>query len=666
MTSLDQWAKHELRKAASKTIETAIEKLGSDVGAVFEPAVITALKAERDSAPADYQRHRKCIKDAGGSVVELDRLCATTGPESDPASGETVLFPEIEPWPEPVNGAQLLTDLAATYRRHVILPEHAPTALSLWTLFTHAIDFVDISPIMAISSPLHRCGKSTLLILLYRLTRRPLPAGNITAAAIFRSVEAWEPSLLIDEADSFLKKNEEMRGIINSGHQRELAYVIRTVGDDHEPRRFSTWSAKAIALIGKLPITIADRSIEVPLKRKLPGDKVKKLRHADPDLFRSLAQKCARFAADNGEKIRASRPSMPDGLHDRAEDNWEPLLSIADLAGGEWPKQARRAARALSGGVDPGDDALGVQLLSDIRTVLKGFKGIDRISSEVLTTRLLALDDGLWGEVSKGKPLTKTKLSRMLRPFQVLSGSRRLPDGTTPKSFYLEDLADAFERYLPPSEDTLSPGDPPFQAQHRHKQDGTRVSEDFAIATSGERVVSENGRKPSCGAGCGNVADKNPSLREKRDEHVATDGGEGGPRLPHALDGYATPPGDPPLAGTAMARQMADMAGEGEAVEGELVGPEDLADDGGAFIDRSLETGSDRAWMRWVTHEILPTIRRTGSYKGQVPDWLGPPPAWLSEFTGDTPTCPRCAGQGCAHCGDTGRIIDDEPEEPEP
>ena len=69
--------------------------------------------------------------------------------------------------------------------------------------------------------------------------------------------------MLIDEADSFLRNSDELRGVLNSGHTRDSAFVIRTVGEDHEPRRFSTWGAKAIALIGKLPDTLADRSIEV-------------------------------------------------------------------------------------------------------------------------------------------------------------------------------------------------------------------------------------------------------------------------------------------------------------------------------------------------------------------------------------------------------------------
>ena len=59
---------------------------------------------------------------------------------------------------------------------------------------------------------------------------------------------------MIDEADSFLRDNEELRGVLNSGHRKGGA-VLRNVGDDHEPRSFSTYSACAIALIGQLPPT---------------------------------------------------------------------------------------------------------------------------------------------------------------------------------------------------------------------------------------------------------------------------------------------------------------------------------------------------------------------------------------------------------------------------
>jgi Protein of unknown function (DUF3631) len=507
----------------AEVIENAIAKLSTDIGAIFEPAVITALKSVRESKPADYQRYRKRIKDAGASVAELDRLVCVPEEKGDDAQGAPVLFPDIEPWPKPVDGANLLADLAATFKRYTILPDLADVALALWAILTHCIDAVNIAPILALTSPEKRCGKSTVLALIGRLALRSLPVANISGPSLFRAVEAWSPALLIDEADTFLRNSDEIRGIINSGHTRDLAFVIRTVGDDHEPRRFSTWGPKAIASIGKLSDTNADRSIEIPLKRKLPGERTEKLRHADPETFSTLVRRCARWATDHIDEIRAARPSMPDGLHDRAEDNWEPLLAIADLAGGEWPKRAREAALALSGAVDPEDDTLRVQLLSDIRTVLKGsdFKGTDRISSEDLTTRLVALEERPWawlpGKYGRGGPLTKTKLARLLRPFGVVSGSKRLPDGKTPKGYLLEQFADAFKRYLPPedppsdrSQDTPSPGDTPSKAPHRHKQGGARDPEDFASATGGERGVSENGSEPSSGAGCGGVADSNP------------------------------------------------------------------------------------------------------------------------------------------------------------
>lgn len=161
-----------------------------------------------------------------------------------------MVFPETEPWPEAVDGGELLAKLAATCRRYIVLPEHADVALALWIVFTHCVDAVSVAPILALTSPEKRCGKSTVLALLRRLVQRAMAAANISAAALFRAVEAWAPTLLIDEADTFMGATEELRGILNSGHTRDSAFVIRTVGDDHEPRRFSTWGAKAIALIG--------------------------------------------------------------------------------------------------------------------------------------------------------------------------------------------------------------------------------------------------------------------------------------------------------------------------------------------------------------------------------------------------------------------------------
>ena len=176
-----------------------------------------------------------------------------------------------------VNNPKVSDDIKNILNWHMVFPDHVAEACTLWVLHTHAIDAARISPLLAITSPEKRCGKTTLECLLSKLTHRPLPAANISPAALFRAVEKWQPTLLIDEADTFLRGNDELRGIINSGHTRDTAFVIRTVGDDHEPARFSTWGPKAIALIGTLPPTLHDRSIVIRLRRKKPDEKVQRL-----------------------------------------------------------------------------------------------------------------------------------------------------------------------------------------------------------------------------------------------------------------------------------------------------------------------------------------------------------------------------------------------------
>ena len=146
------------------------------------------------------------------------------------------------------------------------MSEAAADACTLWCVHTYLIDAAWISPRLALTSPEKGCGKTTLLDVLARLVWRPLPAANATSSALFRVVEMQRPTLLIDEADTFLGENEELRGILNSGHRRGGS-VLRTVSDEHEPRQFSTYSACAIAMIGKLPATLADRSIPIDLKR---------------------------------------------------------------------------------------------------------------------------------------------------------------------------------------------------------------------------------------------------------------------------------------------------------------------------------------------------------------------------------------------------------------
>jgi putative DNA primase/helicase len=352
----------------------------------------------------------------------------------------------VEPSAEHVDGAALLNNLRQVFRRYVVLPRGADIALPLWVLHAWTMDAGDISPLMVLVSPTKRCGKTSVLIVLYFLTPRSELSSNITAPALFRYIADVRPTLLIDEADSFAKDNEELRGILNSGHTKAAGNVIRNV--DHKPRRFSTWAPKAIATIRILADTLEDRAIIVRLQRKAPGAKVERLRRRDNADFAALRSQAARWAADNFDKLVDPDPKMPD-LNDRAADNWRPLLAIADLAGGTWPEEARRAACLLSG---EEQGAIGVGLLRDIRSV---FGDDDVIRSSDLVAKLTADPERPWAEWRYGRPLTQKQLAGLLAPFHIISLTVHppgLPDG---KGYRRTDFEEAWAAYCP-GQNTLS------------------------------------------------------------------------------------------------------------------------------------------------------------------------------------------------------------------
>src|SRR5262249_40181166 len=199
--------------------------------------------------------------------------------------------------------------------------------------------------------PLKRCGKTTTEDLTAALANRPLTAANITVAALYRTVEQFAPTLIVDEADTFLLTNLALRGIINSGHTHATAFVVPPVG--HEPRLFPTGGARRIALMGHLPPTLEDRAIVLPMRRRAPGEMVERirrdglLRRLDP-----LRRRAARWVADHPAALQAADPAVPARLHDRQADNWRPLLAIADAGGWGRGGGARAAppARGRTGG----------------------------------------------------------------------------------------------------------------------------------------------------------------------------------------------------------------------------------------------------------------------------------------------------------------------------
>ena len=305
------------------------------------------LIAELAALPKpQYARRRKeAAKQIRITVGDLDKIVAEARGEIPTAVPERWSVP---PWDTAVDTGELLTTLRDMFLRYLIISHHATVAMALWTLHAWALAAAYVSPFLMFSSPEMRCGKSTGLRVLYRVCPRTALASNISPAATFRYIEAWHPTLLIDEAETFVIGNEEFRGILNSGHTRDTATIIRLVGEKHEPKEFSTWAPKAIASIGKLSGTLRDRSVILPMKRKKPGERVAKLRDRDTDAFLELRRKAKRCADDNVAELQKAQPLVPEELNDRAADNWEPLLAIADLVDNEWPTLARNAAMKLS------------------------------------------------------------------------------------------------------------------------------------------------------------------------------------------------------------------------------------------------------------------------------------------------------------------------------
>ena len=118
-------------------------------------------------------------------------------------------------------------------------------------------------------------------------------------------------------------------------------------------------------------------------------------------------------AADKSDALRDARPDMPVGLDDRAADAWEPLIAIADAAGGTWPERARRAALELSGEGVREDDSVRVMLLADIRAIFAGREATQMPTADLIE-QLIAIEGHLWAEWKGGKPITPTGLARLL------------------------------------------------------------------------------------------------------------------------------------------------------------------------------------------------------------------------------------------------------------
>lgn len=365
------------------------------------------------------------------------------------------------------DGAALLDEVEAFHRRFNIFPsEAAYVAVVLWDAHTHLLGCFDSTPRLAFLSPEPGSGKTRALETCGTLIPHPMHAVSASPAALFRAVadEDGRPCILFDEIDTVFgpktkDNNEDLRCFLNAGHRRSGVFY-RCIGDGGQQSvvAFPAYTAVALGGLGYLPDTIRDRAIVIRMRRRARNETIEPYRERIHERQgHAIRDQLATWAAQVRKQVEGVFPELPDGITDRPADVWEPLLAVADAAGGHWPQRARDACLELVHAVDEDDEAsLGVRLLTDLRDHV--FQGTPAVATAHILTKLNALEEAPWGDLD-GQPLTARKLSQLLRQYVTTHGkpikprTARFSGSTrTSKGYFAEDLADAWARYCPPPE----------------------------------------------------------------------------------------------------------------------------------------------------------------------------------------------------------------------
>ena len=382
-------------------------------------------------------------------ITRVRRKLGLDVSDDDNGQGRAVKFTDVWAWPEVVDGDFLATTLARAVKTYAVLSDAQADAIAIWAVHSWMIDRFSISPRLAITSPTKGCGKTTVLRLLGQIARRPKRAGSISPPALFRAVEKFQPTLLLDETEKYVEHGGDLHALINEGHAQG-ATVLRVLGEKMELREFRIYCALAFCRNGRIPDDLEQRSIVIEMQRRRPDEPLAELPENRPcAVLQDLARMCARWSEDNAASVGDVDPDM-GSLINRLRDNWHPLFSIGDAIGGDWPDRIREAAAIL---VPRESESTGPMLLADIKATFAGRKGewADRMFSEMVTVALAAIEGSPWAEYGKArKPISKNQLAQLLKAFKIVPdtvtiGTKRL------KGYYRHQFQEAWERYLAPA-----------------------------------------------------------------------------------------------------------------------------------------------------------------------------------------------------------------------
>jgi hypothetical protein len=351
-----------------------------------------------------------------------------------------------------IDGGQLLDDVAAFLRSYVAFPSaHAAVAVTLWAAHTHLAAAFDSTPRLALLSPEKQCGKSRTLELLDLLCAGAETLSDASPAYLYRRIGAGQVTILLDEADAIWKRGksdetaEALRSIVNAGHRKSATVGrVEMNGQAAKLVRFAVYAPAAIAGIGNLPDTIMDRAVIVRMRRRAADEPVREYRERTtrPE-GEALRGRLHDWAASVADRVGEPWPDLPPTVADRAADVWEPLVMMAELAGGNWPELAWEACTAFVEGARDDTETVGTRLLADLREI---FGNEAQLSTEMILGKLCALEESPWGDWY-GKPLNPRGLAKLLKPYGARSVKVRIGEQSV-RGYRSEDLREPWRSYL--------------------------------------------------------------------------------------------------------------------------------------------------------------------------------------------------------------------------
>lgn len=367
---------------------------------------------------------------------------------------------EPEAWHQDVDLIDLLDTIYSELCRYIVFKDdNSALACTLWILATWFVEELDFVPYMLITAPEKGCGKSQLLKLMSRLSRKPLNSSNLTQATVYRIIDKCKPTLFIDEVDTFIGNNKELIGVLNCGNERDSSYVYRNEKSSKGeliPTAYDCFGFKALSGINSksLASALVSRSIVIELRKKLKDEKVEKLRSGPKPDFDEICQKCVtirnKYRGCFKSALTNVRNSLlPSSLNDREKDKWEPLIALISLTGNRTAlTMVQECSIALSQLSCESSKGTSIHLLEQLKELFNNnFRDYTKISSEALVNVLLSNEESEWQEANNGRRINQKWLAHKLGIYGIKSTQFKA-GGVTKRGYIKDDFEEVFKRYL--------------------------------------------------------------------------------------------------------------------------------------------------------------------------------------------------------------------------